>query len=87
MKQFIKASNNDGNCFQYICTTFPGCSNEKLKGGVFNGPQIRTLIKDARFVNSMNKIESSAWNSFVEIVQIFGGGVCVNNFTNQYKTS
>ena len=37
MKQFIKALDKDGNCYKYICETFPRVSGEKLKAGVFDG--------------------------------------------------
>ena len=30
---------------------------EKLKAGIFNGPQIRQLIRDPKFENSMNEVE------------------------------
>ena len=40
MKQFEKALEKDGDCFRYICMKFPGLSIEKLKAGVFDGPQI-----------------------------------------------
>ena len=32
IKQFVKALDKDGKCFQYICCMFPGLSTEKLKG-------------------------------------------------------
>ena len=35
MKQFVKALDKEGDCFQYICKAFPGLSNEKLKAGIF----------------------------------------------------
>ena len=38
MKQFVKALNKTGQCFQYILSAFPGLSNEKLKAGIFDGP-------------------------------------------------
>ena len=41
MKQFFKALDKDGDCFQYICRSFPSLSNEKLKADIFDGPQIR----------------------------------------------
>jgi len=49
MKQFVKALYRSGNCFGYICSTFPGLSYEKKKAGIFDvhqikiveGPQIR----------------------------------------------
>ena len=39
MKQFVKALDKDGNCFNYIAKIFPGFSIEKLKAGIFDGPQ------------------------------------------------
>ena len=80
MKQFVKALNKDGSCFLYICRSFPGLSYEKLKAGVFDGPQIRTLIRDKEFVKSMNDIEFAAWNSFVEVVQHFLGNHKASNY-------
>ena len=38
MKQFVKALDKDGNCFNYIAKTFPNLSMEKLKAGIFDGP-------------------------------------------------
>ena len=47
MKQFVKALDKDGDCFQYICKNFPSLGNGKLKDGIFDGPpQIRQLIRD-----------------------------------------
>ena len=46
MKQFVKAFSTYGNFFKYIILQLPGLSIEKIKGGVFDGPQIRQLIKD-----------------------------------------
>ena len=43
MKQFIKVLDRDGDCFHYICSTFPRVSDEKKQAGIFDGPQIRTL--------------------------------------------
>ena len=48
MKQFIKALDRDGKCFSYVCHAFPALSHEKIKAGIFDRPQIRTLIKDPR---------------------------------------
>jgi len=55
MKQFVKALNKDGDCFKYISTKFPGSTIEKLKACIFDGPQIRTLINDCDFPNSVNE--------------------------------
>ena len=58
MKQFVKALDFHGDCFKYIGYTFPRLSEEKLKAGVFNGPQIRQLIKDSSFVALMSSKEA-----------------------------
>ena len=50
-----------------------GITYEKMKAGIFNGPQIRQLIKDTTFVKSMNEKEFKAWMSFVVVVKKFLG--------------
>ena len=52
---------------------FPGLSYEKVKAGVFDGPQIRQLIKDQNFITSMTAVEKRAWEAFVSVVKkLFG---------------
>ena len=48
-KQFVKALDKNGGCFKYLCRFFPGLSLEKLKVGIFDGPQICKLISDPNF--------------------------------------
>ena len=57
IKQFTKALDKDGGCFAYLCHAFPGLTIEKLKAGIFDGPQLRKLIRDPEFENSMNEVE------------------------------
>lgn len=73
MKQFVKALNKDGDCFRYISRKFNNLSSEKLKAGIFDGPQIKKLINDENFSTSMTDIERNAWNEFVWIVRNFLG--------------
>ena len=80
MKQFVKVLNKNGSCFMYICRSFPRLSDEKLKAGVFDRSQIRTLIRDTEFVKSMNAVESANWNSFVEVVQKILGNHKASNY-------
>ena len=80
MKQFVKALDKTGQCFQYISSAFPGLSNKKLKAGIFDGPQIQKLIKDPNFQHSMSKIELASWLSFVEVVQSFLGNGKPDNY-------
>ena len=39
MKQFVKALDKDGDCFNYIARTFSGLSMEKLKAGILMDPK------------------------------------------------
>ena len=73
MKQYVKALDHNGDCFRYICQAFPGLSEEKKKAGVFNGPQIRQLLRDPNFVASMTAHEARAWNAFSLVVNNFFG--------------
>ena len=66
MKQFFKALDRSGDCFGYICSTFPGLSYENKKAGIFDGPQDRTLLKDQYFVTTMTVVEARAWKAFLK---------------------
>nr|CAI5835337.1 unnamed protein product [Callosobruchus analis] len=92
MKQFVKALDKDGPCFKYIGVKMPQLSTEKLKAGIFDGPQIRQLIKDPAFKNSMNEVEGEACTSFVAVVEKFLGKhksenyvEIVNKMLNSFK--
>ena len=69
MKQFVKALDKHGSCFNYIVQKFPGFSMENLKGGIFDGPQICKLIQDQAFTSYMTAVESTAWCSYVSVVR------------------
>ena len=80
LKQFVKALDFEGDCFLYTCNKFKGLSKEKLQAGVFDGPQIRKLIKDKEFTTSMDEKEKKAWNSFVAVCQNFLGNKKSENY-------
>ena len=71
MKQFVKALNKEGACFKYTQEKFPYMSAEKVKEGVFVGPQVRKLTKDMQFLSTMTDVEKKAWLSFAEVVAKF----------------
>ena len=60
MKQFVKALDKDGDCFNDIAKTFPGMSMEKLKTGIFDGPRIHKLMQDQTFTARMTVAERAA---------------------------
>lgn len=57
MKQFVKTLATDGDCFKYITLLFLVLSVEIIKGDVFDGPQVRQLIKDEKFTGIMPDLQ------------------------------
>ena len=80
IKQLVKSLDKDGECFKYICRSFPGLGIEKLKAGIFDGPDIQKLMQCKSFILSMNPLESNAWRGFVEVIQNFLGNRRAANF-------
>ena len=64
---YMKALDSNGECSQHIVSAFHKLLFDKIKAGVFNGPQIRTLVRDEEFVNKINDKERAAWLSFVAV--------------------
>ena len=73
MKNFVKALNKEGQAFKYIQQKFPQISDAKLNAGIFDGLQIRTLLKDKKFESTMECIELRAWLAFTGVVDGFFG--------------
>jgi len=73
MKQFVKVLDKNGDCFRYIHNRFLATSYEKVKAGIFDGPQIQKSMKDLAFVSHMTVVESAAWCSYVSVVKEFLG--------------
>ena len=80
MKQFVKALDKEGDCFKYLCTKFPRLTYGKIKAGIFDGPQIRFLVKDRIFISTMKKEELNAWKAFCDVVKNFLGNIKSPNF-------
>ena len=79
MKQFVKALDKDGDCFNYIAKTFPGLSMEIHKAGIFDGPQICKLMHDQTFTAHMTMAKRAAWLSYVSVIQEFLGKTKTSN--------
>lgn len=83
MKNFVKALEKDGEAIQHLDQYFPLLSSQKIKQGVFNGPQIRELIKnDTEFKVLLTSNEKEAWESFKSVVANFLG----NHRASNYRT-
>lgn len=81
MKNFVKSMDKTGKGFLYLRKLFPRISDAKLNEGVFVGPQIRKVFKDANFEDALNKKELNAWKSFKDVSEGFLG----NNKSKKYK--
>ncbi|UYV65005.1 hypothetical protein LAZ67_3002781 [Cordylochernes scorpioides] len=55
-------------------------SLEKIKAGVFDGPQIKRLLNDKNFLKTMNGIEEAAWSGFKAVVHGFLGNRRDDNY-------
>ncbi len=73
MKSFVKALNRNGLGFAYLKEKFPRVSEAKLQAGIFDGPQIRQLMKDVQFDQKLENVELDAWLAFKAIVEGFLG--------------
>ena len=60
MKQFTKALDKQGECFIHLHKQFKKLSEDNIKEGIFDGPQIRKMFKDQNFIHHMNEIEKSS---------------------------
>lgn len=68
MKQFVKYLNKVGSCI--LSAKFTWTHHGQTPNAViYDGPQIKHFIIDARFIISLNEIESSAWSLFVLVVK------------------
>ena len=85
IKQFVKALPHEGECFKYICRVFPQLTTEKLKAGIFDGPQVRQLLKDSNLQKHMDRKQKAAWNAFDEVVKNFLGNEKSQNYENIVK--
>ncbi|UYV80589.1 hypothetical protein LAZ67_19000842 [Cordylochernes scorpioides] len=80
MKNFVKAMDRNASGFAYLKQNISSISEAKIKEGIFVGPQIRELQQDGNFQNSLNELESAAWNSFRNVCKNFLGSVKVENY-------
>ena len=80
MKQFVKALDKYGDCFNYIAKIFPGLSMEKPKASIFDVLQIRELTLDQTFTARMRVAMRAAWSSYVLVIQEFLGNTKASNY-------
>ena len=60
----MKALDRNGPAFSFLCEKFQSLSAEKIKAGVFTGPQIRQLLRDPQFDLALSIEKKTVWNTF-----------------------
>ena len=60
MKNFVKAMNREGSGYAFL-QKFWLIIMEKLKAGIFDGPQIRELMKGPMFDKALSKADLPTW--------------------------
>ena len=85
VKQFVKALNFEGEVFQEIRSMFPRLSKAKIKGGIFVGPQINTMLKSKTLEEKMNETEKERWQAFRGVVDGFLGNKKDPNYKELVK--
>lgn len=83
MRSFIKAVNKESRAFTFLKQKFPCVSEAKLTAGIFDGSQIRELMKDPQFDESMEDKEKYAWLALKAIIKNFLG----NYRSPEYETA
>ena len=64
---------------------FPRLSDAKIKGGIFVGPQISTMLKSESLETKMNEIEKEAWQAFRGVLNGFLGNKRNQNYKELVK--
>lgn len=73
MKHYVKVSDQDSDCFEYLEDKFPKIDYSKLKECIFDNPQIRFMFNNETFITKMNDDEKPAWLSFKKVSENFLG--------------
>ena len=82
IKQFVKALDKSGDCFNDIAKTFPCLSMEKPKAGIFDRPQIHKPMQHQTFTARITVVERATWCSYVSVIQEVINNTKASNYWN-----
>ena len=71
--------------FREIRSMFPKLSDAKIKGRIFVGPEISTMLKCEILEAKMNKTKKEAWQAFRGVVNGFLGNKRNQNYKELVK--
>lgn len=82
IKNFVVAVIKSGNeaALNYLKGLFPRISNEKIKAGIFIGPDIRKMMKDINFDATLNEVQLNAWKHIKNVIHQFLGNKKHENY-------
>ena len=86
IKKFVKALDKDGD-LKYICRFLPSLTIEKLKAGIFDGPQIWKLLKDKKIREVMTDSEAVASEAYANVDINFLGNHKSENYVEMVQKS
>ena len=86
IKQFVKALDKNCDAMNFLKTKFPKLSSAKVTEGVFNGPQLRQLLLNQHFDDSLTPVQKVAWLSFRNVCNGFLGRLKAANFESPIKS-
>ena len=69
VEKFIKALDKKGKAFAYLYQKFDQKSMDKIKAGLFDGPEIRKLVKYHDFHDTLNPLQLSIWLAITIIIE------------------
>ena len=73
IKQLVKALDKKSAAFKYLIQKFPALSDAKVKVEIFVGPDIRHLLNDVTFEQTLDNLQLAAWKAFRSICKDFLG--------------
>ena len=77
IKQFL---DKEAEAFKHFVIAFPKLSEANIKGGIFDGPQIKKLMKDHEFTGKLSVLEKRGWQCFISVVNGFLGNKKEENY-------
>ena len=81
----MKIMDRESSWFTFLQKKIPPISMKKLKSGIFEGPQIRELMKDPMSDESLSAAKLSAWQSPKSVVTNFLGNHRSSEYENEIE--
>lgn len=80
MTQFVKSLDRESLAFKHLAVIFPRISKEKIKAGVFNGPQVDQLASNNDFLQKLTDDQKIAFLAMIDVIRNFLGNRRADNY-------